>query len=119
MFETCAQLGTRNDSLRKFGQTLGILYHGCDDVADVKGTEALGGSGQEDVRDGILTLPAALAIRDPRVAVLFRTKAPESRSALIDRFKAVLPQAKDYLDEIARRSGRRGEASKPLSSRTA
>lgn len=102
MFETCAQLGTRNDSLRKFGQTLGILYHGCDDVADVKGTEALGGSGQEDMRDGILTLPAALAIRDPRVAVLFRTKAPDSGQALLHRFKAVLPQAEDYLDEIAR-----------------
>ncbi len=102
MFETCAQLGTRNDRLRKFGQTLGILYHGCDDVADVRGTEALGGSGQEDMRDGILTLPAALAIRDPNVAVLFRTKPPESGSTLLQKFKAVLSQAEDYLDEIAR-----------------
>ena len=105
MFEICAQLGARNDVLRKFGQTLGILYHGCDDVADVRGTVALGGSGQEDMRDGILTLPAALAIRNPRVAVLFRMKAPESGSALLNEFKAVLPQAEDYLDEIALEAG--------------
>lgn len=101
MFETCAQLGTRDDRLRKFGQTLGILYHGCDDVADVRGTEALGGSGQEDMRDGILTLPAALAIRNPHVAVLFRTKAAEGKRTLIDRFIAVLPEAEDYLDRVA------------------
>ena len=102
MFETCAQLGTRDDKLRKFGQTLGIIYHGCDDVADVRGTEALGGSGQEDMRDGILTLPAALAIRDPQVAVLFRSKAHDSGPVLLNKFKAILPQAEDYLDELAR-----------------
>lgn len=102
MFETCAQLGTRDDRLRKFGQTLGILYHGCDDVADVRGTEALGGSGQEDIRDGILTLPAALAIRDPHVAVLFRTNETDNKLALLDKFRAALPKAEDYLDKLAR-----------------
>jgi geranylgeranyl pyrophosphate synthase len=63
MFETCACLATRDDRLRPFAHLLGVLYHGCDDVGDVKGLESLGGGGEEDLRDGILTLPAALAIR--------------------------------------------------------
>ena len=37
MFEVCACLGTRDERLRRFGQLLGLLYHGCDDVADVRG----------------------------------------------------------------------------------
>ena len=41
-----------------------MLYHGCDDVADVRGTTALGGGSEKDIIDGILTLPAAIAIRD-------------------------------------------------------
>jgi hypothetical protein len=50
---------------------LGVLYHGCDDVGDVKGLESLGGGGEEDLRDGILTLPASIAIKDPIIAELF------------------------------------------------
>src|SRR6185312_11872450 len=61
MFEICACLGTRTEELRRFGRLLGILYHGCDDVGDLRGAKALGGGGDEDLRDGILTLPAALA----------------------------------------------------------
>ena len=57
MFEICARLGTRDDSLRTYGQLLGTLYHGCDDVADVRGTTALGGGSEKDIVDGILTLP--------------------------------------------------------------
>src|SRR5262245_61856861 len=68
MFEVCACLGTRTEELRRFGHLLGVLYHACDDVGDVRGAAALGGGGEEDMRDGILTLPAAPAIRDPDVA---------------------------------------------------
>src|SRR5919108_239698 len=71
MFEICAVLGARSERLRRYGGLLGTLYHGCDDVGDQRGLEALGGGGDEDVRDGILTLPAALAIRDPDVRELF------------------------------------------------
>jgi len=59
MFEICARLGARDDRLRKFGLLLGLVYHGCDDVGDVRGAVALGGGGEKDVLDGILTLPAA------------------------------------------------------------
>src|SRR5262249_18285994 len=42
MFEVCACLGTRTEELRRFGHLLGVLYHGCDDVGDVRGALALG-----------------------------------------------------------------------------
>lgn len=101
MFEVCACLGARSQQLRQFGHLLGLLYHGCDDVADVKGLAALGGGGQEDVRDGILTLPAALAIRDERVAGMFVSMDPGSTEAMLRAFEAELPEAETYLDEIA------------------
>jgi geranylgeranyl pyrophosphate synthase len=65
MFEACACLGTGDETLRRFGALLGMLYHGCDDVGDVRGAIGLGGGGEEDLRDGILTLPAAIAIPSP------------------------------------------------------
>ena len=103
MFEVCACLGDRGGRLRRFGGLLGTLYHGCDDVADVRGTTALGGGGYEDLRDGILTLPAALAIRDPAVAKLFRNPDPDSHelAALATAFAAKLLQAEAYLDQLA------------------
>jgi geranylgeranyl pyrophosphate synthase len=102
MFETCACLGTRDEKLRLFGRLLGTLYHGCDDVGDVRGAVALGGGGEEDIRDGILTLPAALAIRDPAVAVQFRKPTEEGLAFLTERLTAALPQAEHYLDRIAK-----------------
>jgi geranylgeranyl pyrophosphate synthase len=101
MFEVCARLGTRDDRLGSFGRLLGILYHGCDDVADVRGGKALGGGGHEDLRDGILTLPAALAIRDPRAAALFGNRALGSGRSLRQKFAASLPEAEAYLDGVA------------------
>jgi geranylgeranyl pyrophosphate synthase len=101
MFEICARLGTRDDRLRKYGRLLGMLYHGCDDVGDVRGLAALGGGGDEDVRDGILTLPAALAIRDPETAFLFRNPGPRGAPELMRRMTASLPEAEAYLDSIA------------------
>jgi geranylgeranyl pyrophosphate synthase len=65
MFEICARVGTRDDKLLAYGLLLGTLYHGCDDVADVRGTTALGGGSEKDIVDGTLTLPAAIAMRDP------------------------------------------------------
>lgn len=103
MFEVCACLGTRTEELRHFGHLLGVLYHGCDDVGDVRGAEALGGGGEEDMRDGILTLPAALAIRDARVASLFTNSNPsdDDLGEIARTFRATLPEAERYLDTIA------------------
>ena len=101
MFETCARLGTRDGRLGKFGRLLGMLYHGCDDVADVRGTTALGGGGKEDLRDGILTLPAAVAVQDPVVAELFRAPVNGHGHRLRDRLAAALPEAERYLDRLA------------------
>jgi geranylgeranyl pyrophosphate synthase len=102
MFEVCAHLGTRDDRLRRFGLLLGILYHGCDDVADVRGTAALGGGSEKDIVDGILTLPAAIAIRDPATAVLFRRGGAEVADALAERMLESVPEAEEVLDRIGR-----------------
>jgi len=104
MFEVCACLGTRSERLRHYGRLLGVLYHGCDDVGDVKGAQALGGGGEEDLRDGILTLPAALAIRDANVASLFCKASPskEDLQTLARASASQLPDAERHLDGIAR-----------------
>ena len=103
MFEVCACMGTRNEDLRKFGRLLGMLYHGCDDVGDARGLEALGGGGDEDVRDGILTLPAAFAIRDSRIRRLFCKTSParEELDETASAIRARVPDAEAYLDGIA------------------
>jgi geranylgeranyl pyrophosphate synthase len=99
MFEICARLGTRDNRLRRFGRLLGLLYHGCDDVADVRGTAARGGGSEMDIAVGILTRPAARAIRDPETAVLFeRSDAVE---AMTERLMAALPEAERQLDLLA------------------
>jgi geranylgeranyl pyrophosphate synthase len=102
MFEVCACLGDRSGRLRRFGGLLGLLYHGCDDIGDVRGAKALGGGGHEDVRDGILTLPAALAIRDPTIAKIFckPDPTPLDLSTLAAAFAAKLPEAEACLDRI-------------------
>jgi geranylgeranyl pyrophosphate synthase len=103
MFEICACLGDRSSRLRRFGGLLGILYHGCDDVGDVRGAAALGGGGAEDLRDGILTLPAALAIRDDAVAAVFCKPEPSKAEQAVvwDAMVACLDEAEAYLDGIA------------------
>ena len=108
MFEIAACLGDRSQRLRRFGGLLGLLYHGCDDVADVRGATALGGGGVDDLRDGILTLPAALAIRDPAVARVFVDPAENQLPQLAAAFQACVPEAEAYLDRIAEEA--RGEA---------
>jgi geranylgeranyl diphosphate synthase type I len=100
MFEICARLGTRDDCLRKFGRLLGMLYHGCDDVADVRGTTALGGGSESDIVEGILTLPAAIAIRDPAAAVMFRNAGRDIYGEMAERQRAALPEAEAYLDTL-------------------
>jgi geranylgeranyl pyrophosphate synthase len=103
MFEICAVLGARSERLRQYGHNLGVLYHGCDDVGDQRGLEALGGGGEDDLRDGILTLPAALAIRDPRIRELFEIDDadPERLAALARAYRRRLDDAEGVLDEIA------------------
>ena len=115
MFEVCACLGTRTEELRRFGHLLGVLYHGCDDIGDVRGAKALGGGGDEDLRDGILTLPAALAIRDPQASRLFRAPDPsaDDLQAMAEAFGARLPEAEQYLDTIAEEA--RAEAKRSAS----
>jgi len=76
MFEVCACLGDRSGRLRRFGGLLGLLYHGCDDAGDIRGANALGSGGEEDVPDGILTLPAGLAIRHPLISKTFCNPDP-------------------------------------------
>jgi geranylgeranyl pyrophosphate synthase len=102
MFEICARLGGRGDQLSRFGLLLGMLYHGCDDVADVRGSVALGGGSEKDIADGILTLPAAIALRNPETAVLFRNAGPENARQIGERLYAALPEAEAYLDGLAR-----------------
>ncbi len=101
MFEICARLGTRDDRLLRYGRLLGMLYHGCDDVADVRGTTALGGGSEKDIVDGILTLPAALAMRDPSTALLFRNAGPGTFRETALRLRGALPEAELYLDRLA------------------
>lgn len=103
MFETCACLATRDERLRLYGRLLGTLYHGCDDVGDVRGLASLGGGGEEDLRDGILTLPAALAIRDPGIRTRFCRPEPgiEDLAAISAAMQAALPDAEAELDRLA------------------
>jgi geranylgeranyl pyrophosphate synthase len=103
MFEICAVLGARSERLRQFGHFLGVLYHGCDDVGDQRGLQALGGGGEADIRDGILTLPAALAIREPRIRKLFviDDDDPKRLRALAQACAAQLDEAETVLDGIA------------------
>jgi geranylgeranyl pyrophosphate synthase len=106
MFETCACLAAQDGSLRQFGRLLGMVYHGCDDVADVKGLESLGGGGEDDLRDGILTLPAALAIQDPAIRDLFCLPAPSQAELhrIADAMQSQLPDAEKKLDQLARKA---------------
>lgn len=101
MFEICARLGTRDNRLQKFGKLLGMLYHGCDDVADVRGTTALGGGSAKDIEDAIVTLPVAIAVRDPKTSLLFRNASPRNRAALTQKLVEALPEAEIYLDQLA------------------
>jgi len=99
MFEACANLATGSVRLGAFGNALGVLYHGCDDVADLRGAAGLGGGGDEDIRDGILTLPAALALTDPTFAKRF-AGAPKDRQTLRPALEAQLDNAERLLDEL-------------------
>ena len=103
MFEICAVLGAGSERLRQYGHLLGVLYHGCDDVGDQRGLEALGGGGDEDIRDGILTLPAALAIRDEDTRALFLVDDddPERLAILAKACREQLEAAEEVLDGIA------------------
>jgi geranylgeranyl pyrophosphate synthase len=109
MFEICARLGTRDDSLGTYGRLLGTLYHGCDDVADVRGTKALGGGSEKDVLDGILTLPAAVAMRNPSAALLFRNAGPGTFARIVHELRGALPEAEAYLDRLAGEAGDEAE----------
>jgi hypothetical protein len=53
------------------------------------------------VRDGILTLPAAIAIRDPETSALFRNPKPGTAAELMRRMVLALPEAERYLDGLA------------------
>ena len=111
MFEVAAVLGARSEQLRRYGHLLGVLYHGCDDVGDQRGLDALGGGGHEDIRDGILTLPAALAVRDPRVREQFALDDDDEGrlAALAAACREQLESAEAVLDRIAEAACREAE----------
>jgi len=73
---------------------------GCDDVSDVRGSLALGGGGEEDIRDGILTLPVSLAIKDVKFAKEFREGKLHDITSIMKKLNKVLPEAEAYLDKI-------------------
>ncbi|NRF70607.1 polyprenyl synthetase family protein [Aquincola sp. S2] len=105
MFEICACLGARSQRYRRFGRLLGMLYHGCDDVADVRALKRLGGGGEEDLEEGILTLPAALAIQhSERIRALHAKpkRTPRELKTLRAALVEQLPQAAQELDAIRR-----------------
>jgi len=113
MFEVCACLGARNQRLRRFGRLLGTLYHGCDDVADLFQHKDLGGGGDEDLEEGILTLPAALAIRDEKVRRLFESgdrKDETVKAKLLAAYKAQADNAHRELDRLADMAKREARA---------
>jgi hypothetical protein len=58
-------------------------------------------AGEEDLRDGILTLPAAIAIQDTETALIFRNPTDEGLKILLRRMEESLPAAERYLDMIA------------------
>ena len=67
--------------------------------------EGLGGGGDEDLEEGILTLPAALAIEhSARVRALFskRDRSADELATLRAAFIAQLPRAAQELDDIRR-----------------
>jgi geranylgeranyl pyrophosphate synthase len=104
MFEICAALGARSPRLRRFGRLLGMVYHGCDDVADLREAIALGGTGDEDLHDGILTLPAALAIEaDAEIEHLFckQTRTGAELKKLHTAFVDQLDAAEAELNRLA------------------
>jgi geranylgeranyl diphosphate synthase, type I len=117
MFEVCARLGTRDDRLLSYGLLLGTLYHGCDDVADVRGTTALGGGSEKDIVDGILTLPAAIAMRDPATALLLRNVAPPTFGETATRLREALPEAESYLDRLTEEAESEAIANAPYPAR--
>jgi geranylgeranyl pyrophosphate synthase len=117
MFEICARAGTRNDNLLMYGLLLGTLYHGCDDVADVRGSTALGGGSEKDIVDGILTLPAAIAMRDPETALLLRNVRPATFRETAQRLQAALPEAEVYLDRLAGEAEAEAVANAPYPAR--
>jgi geranylgeranyl pyrophosphate synthase len=100
MFETCACVATRDDRLARFGYLLGTLYHGCDDIADIRGTLALGAHSERDVTDRIVTLPAALATRDPEVAELFAAGGEDRNDELVEEAEREARENADHPDVL-------------------
>lgn len=101
MFEACARAALPDGRLDRFGNLLGTLYHGCDDVADVRGSVALGTESDRDVSDRILTLPAAIATRDAATAELYEQAPAEADEELAERLAEALEAAELVLDSIA------------------
>jgi geranylgeranyl pyrophosphate synthase len=104
MFEICACIGARDQRYRRFGRLLGMLYHGCDDLSDLLELKKLCGGGDEDLVEGILTLPAALAIRKEEIRQLFcygNRKDPKVLEKLRCAFIAEEEHAHEQLDHIA------------------
>jgi hypothetical protein len=65
------------------------------------------------IRDGILTLPAAIAIRNPETAAIFCNPDQRKLEELAAAFQAALPEAEQFLDEIAAEACREATKNAP------
>lgn len=77
-----------------------------DHVAAVDGDIGSALGGDDDIGDGILTLPAAIATRNPATATVFWNpdqRRPEEPGPAL---QAALPEAEQVLDELAAQSNR-------------
>jgi hypothetical protein len=64
--------------------------------------ESLGGGGEEDLRDSILTLPASIAIKDPIIAELFcKSERLNELEQIARAVRAAVPAAEERLDQLA------------------
>ncbi len=102
-----AGMGEREQhALERYGRDLGIAFQIADDVLDYTATEEqLGKPTGADLRQGTVTLPLMLALKDPSVSHGCARSSPTSRSAT--------PTATRSSTWCGRRRGRRGGATRP------
>lgn len=112
-FAACTRLATRDESLVQFGRLLGTMYHGCNDMADLRLLLAGKTPTRRDLLDRVLTLPAAIATENPAVASLYATDSPNALDELAEQLVASLGQAESVLDQLAADAERVANASAP------
>ncbi|HEV7918994.1 MAG TPA: polyprenyl synthetase family protein [Solirubrobacterales bacterium] len=124
LFEAAAQLGAHAggrpelaDALANFGARVGLAFQLADDVLDVVGSESETGKTRgADLLDGTVNLPLIVAReRDPSLAridlhavtspaiaaeICDRIAATDAPQTVLDEAKALVTEAKSYLDGL-------------------